>query len=655
MSASRQCTRRRPGGRRAVTSRLALVPVLACLPGTSFAQEPPPIDAAHVASWADATFAPALARGEFSGLVVSVVSGGEVVLSRGYGRADYSAGEPVDPAATLFRIGSITKTFTATLLAQLIEEGRIGSLDDEANRYLRDYRLPDNQGVGITLHHLVTHTAGFEDRFFAIGADRPVPARLQPEAFDALRPAYVRPAGARVVYSNFGIALLGRLIEDVTGQPIELVMQDRLLQPLGMSHTHLVVDVAEPAGLGRPATIHPDGNLHATPYTAINPAIAAAGALVSTGDDMARYLLAQLGRGAPPPLSPAVLANLHDRRAGNAPESTGVGMTFFDEKWGEWRTISHGGNWEGFHSWMTLLPGKDAGIFVSVMSEAPAPKPLQAVRNLFAPDSAEGRSPAVVSGLPYTQKFLGHFLGERRAVPERPEIFEASAIEGWYLPDRRVFSTAEAVADLVYLGAAALRIDAKAHALELGGAGPWVAGGDGIFILDAPSRSRVIIRADPRVAAPVLIPDLGIYTSTRIPAGANPRLHAKLFAAALALLATAWLVLLVSARRIPRSLRVSATATTFLAWALPVIAMSKLFEGHSMLEALYAGNTAPLAGFVVVTHLLGIAALANLFVTGRTASLPRVARIGGLVISTGGLAIVALLAGYNVLGWQLPA
>lgn len=654
MPASRQCTRPRPERCRAVIPRLVLA--LVCLPGIAPAQQVlPPIDAANVASWADATFQPALARSEFSGLVVSVVSGGEVVLSRGYGRADFSASAPVDPAATLFRIGSITKTFTATLLAQLIEEGRIGSLDDAANRYLRDYRLPDNAGAEITLHHLVTHTAGFEDRFYAIGADRPVAARLPPAQFDALRPAYVRPAGARVVYSNFGIALLGRLIEDVTGQPIELVMRERLLQPIGMDHSHLVVDVAEPAGLGQPATIHPDGSFHPTPYTAINPAIAAAGALVSTGDDMARYMLAQLGRTSPKHLSLAVLANLHDRRAGNAPESTGVGMTFFDEKWGDWRTISHGGNWEGFHSWMTLVPGQDAGIFVSVMSEASPPRPLRAVRDLFAPDSAGARSPAVISGLPYAQKFLGHFLGERRALPTPPVAFAAPAVEGWYLPDRRVFSTAESVADLVYLGAPALRIDAKEHAIELGGAGPWLAGGDGIFILDAPTRSRVIIRDDPRVAAPVLIPDLGIYTSTRIGALANPRLHAKLFTLALLLVCAAWLVLLAGWRTTWGRVRLAASATTALAWALPVVAMARLFDGRTMLGALYAGHIAPLASFVVMAHLLAMAALATLLLALRVPAAARLARTCGLLIAAGGITIVALLAAYNVLGWNLPA
>lgn len=639
----------------------ALLPLLACSGAASATPATPPaIDAANVAAWADATFPAALGRKEFSGLVVSVVHDGELLFARGYGRHDFAAEAPVDPAGTLFRIGSITKTFTASLLAKLIEDGRIASLEDPANRYLRDYRLPDNDGVAITLHHLVTHTAGFEDRFYAIGARHPVPARLAAAQFDALRPAFVRPAGARVVYSNFGIAVLGRLIEDVTGQPIEVAMREMLFEPLGMQHTRLLVDIEEPAGLGQPATIHADGSMHVTPFTAIHPAVASAGSIVSTGEDMARYMLAQLhatgaaGEGAPEVLSAAALGRLHDRRAGNAPETTGVGMTFFDENWGEWRTIAHGGNWAGFHSWMVLVPGQQAGLFVSVMSEAEAPNPLRAVRELFVPASAGARSPAVVSGWAYAQGFLGHFLGERRALPAQPVAFDSAQTDGWYMPDRRVFSTAEAVSDLVGLGAGALRVATRDGALQLGGAGSWRSAGDGVFILDAPNRPRIVIRDDPRVEAPVLIPDLGIYTLTRVPAQQNPRLHAKALLIAAGIAVIAWLVLLLRARGVGRPGLAGATVTAWLAGTIPVLAAAKLYGGSSMLESLYVGVRWPLASFVVLANLLAAAALVTLFLALRGGPRARAPRVLQGLIGLCGLAIAAILAAYNVLGWNLP-
>ncbi|MCW5570205.1 MAG: hypothetical protein KIT78_03840, partial [Steroidobacteraceae bacterium] len=297
----------------------------------------------------------------------------------------------------------------------------------------------------------------------------------------------------------------------------------------------------------------------------------------------------------------------------------------------------------------------DTGIFISVMSEAAAPQPLQAVRDLFAPGSASPPSPAVVSGWAYTQKFLDHFLGERRRLPARSTPFEPSATEGWYRPDRRVFSTAESVADLIYLGAGMLRIDAADGALEVGGAGPWRSAGKGIFILEAPNRNRVVIRDDARVHAPVLIPDPGIYTFTRIPAIQNPRLHAKALVIAIVLSAIAWLVMLARVRRgTRRAPAIAATATALLACALPIIGAAKLYDGRSMLEALYGGDTFPLAVYVIAAQLLAAAAIATLVLAIRASSQSRLSRGCQLLIGLCGITLIGILAQYNVLGWQLP-
>jgi len=108
--------------------------ITACLTGTVTAQPAVEMTPATVEAWADALFAKAQEGKRYSGAVVSFVQDGEIAFSKGYGYADYVAGTPVDPAATTFRIGSITKTFTATAIAQLIDRGMIGSLDDAANQ-----------------------------------------------------------------------------------------------------------------------------------------------------------------------------------------------------------------------------------------------------------------------------------------------------------------------------------------------------------------------------------------------------------------------------------------------------------------------------------------------------------------------------------------
>ena len=91
---------------------------------------------------------------------------------------------------------------------------------------------------------------------------------------------------------------------------------------------------------------------------------------------MAQYMLAQLGHGprlpnGEPVLSDAVRTRLHTPLLANSDASTDVAMTFFIEDWGGQRTVAHGGNWTGFHSWMTLIPDLNAGMFVSLMSEPP--------------------------------------------------------------------------------------------------------------------------------------------------------------------------------------------------------------------------------------------------------------------------------------------
>ena len=639
----------------AMTSLLS-IPLLAGPAAPAVPTTPAAPDAASVAAWAEETFAPALARKEFSGLTVSVVQGGALVFSKGYGRADYAREGGVDPGTTLFRIGSITKTFTASLVAQLLDEGRIASLDDPANRYLKDYALPANGGVDITLHHLLTHTAGFEDRAYAIGAIDPVAARLPAAAFDKLRPAYVRPAGARVEYSNFGVAMLGRIVEDITGEPIDRVMRERLFEPLGMAHTRLLVDVAEPAGLGRPAVILPDGSMKPLRYTAINPSYAAAGSIVTTANDMARYMMAQLGDrssddpGAPVVLSARALAALHTRRAANAPETTGLGMVFFNDDWAGAETISHGGNWEGFHSWMTLVPSLDAGVFVSVMSEGPTPGVGAALRTLLMPWVEPAASPAVVSGLPYAKSFLSRFLGEHRPIPPAATGTVGASLAGWYRPDRRVFTTAESVVDLVFLGAGVARIAASDGGLDIAGSKPWrPAAAPGVFVLDAPMRAQAVIRDDPRVSAPVMVPDLGIYTSTRIPWYLHPLFHAYVFLGALLACVAGGVVALRRARGVAR---IASVATAVLALALPVMAYRGLEHGTGMLLELFGGNQRPLMLFVACANL--VLGLAVVTLTCALRPAPGRARWPLATVGLAGLVLAGVLACYHVIGWQLP-
>ena len=118
-----------------------------------------------------------------AGAVVAVVQDGGVVFESGYGFADVAAQRPVDPRRTLFRVASNSKMFVWTAVMQLVERGQL-DLHADINTYLRGVQIPKAFDEPITLEHLMTHTAGFEDRMLGLfsqtpGAVRPLPELLR--------------------------------------------------------------------------------------------------------------------------------------------------------------------------------------------------------------------------------------------------------------------------------------------------------------------------------------------------------------------------------------------------------------------------------------------------------------------------------------------
>ena len=160
--------------------------------------------------------------------VVLVSEGDEVVLHEAYGRRDPEQPEPM-PRDAVFTLGSIAKPFTALLVLQLEEEGQL-RVDDPIDRHLPD--VPSDKQA-ITLHHLLTHSAGFPG---ALGEDFDFIAR---DSFVDLAfgtPLLFEP-GERYEYSNVGYSLLAAIVERRTGRPFEEVLRQRVLEPAGMRDT----------------------------------------------------------------------------------------------------------------------------------------------------------------------------------------------------------------------------------------------------------------------------------------------------------------------------------------------------------------------------------------------------------------------------------
>src|SRR6476646_7724325 len=196
-----------------------------------------------------ATVAQVLDRWPSAGLAVAVIRDGAVAWFHGHGLADVAARRSI-AEDTAFRIASLTKTFTAIAVMQLWEQ-QLLDLDAPASDYLRTFRLlpakPDLSPA--TVRHLLTHTAG-------IGYWRRLSDLLRPGIGSGDRagrsgalpladyyhrglPVEVEP-GTKWVYSNHGFAALGQIVEDVTGQPLDRYLRERILDPLGMEHTDLI-------------------------------------------------------------------------------------------------------------------------------------------------------------------------------------------------------------------------------------------------------------------------------------------------------------------------------------------------------------------------------------------------------------------------------
>lgn len=421
-----------------------------------------PAAAASTEAWADALFGRALATHRFSGAEIVVVEDGKTVLAKGYGLADPTTGRRMDPATTEVRIGSTTKVITATAIAQLHEKGLIRSLDDPANRYLKRVRLPDWKGRPITIWHLLTHRAGFEDKAFGLGTDRAMRRPVDREAVARAMPKLVREPGKWSVYSNFGTAILGLIVEDVSGQPIDRYFREHIFRPLGMDRSYLDYDLKPSPALARPYATFPNGDRQPIGYVAMNPFIAPAGGVTTTGPDMARFMIAQIegARGKASILSPEGFRLMQSRHVANHPAATGFGMVFIEGGWNGARVVEHGGGWPGFQTVMLLVPERGIGVFASIVGEAPVTDLVEQLRSLvgktrLAPNPARGVEPLLSSAY-VREAALSRFLGVYRPAQARVAR-PASDFAGTYCRQRRSYTTVEAAFDFLGAGYAVIR------------------------------------------------------------------------------------------------------------------------------------------------------------------------------------------------------
>jgi len=310
----------------------------------------------------DELVAASLDEHDVPGATVAVVDG-DSTLTKGYGVADRERGGDVDPAETAFRLGSVSKSVTATALMDSIQRGDIDPAEP-VSEYVEAGVAPERP---VTLAELITHRGGFEASnrgmwYPDAGSLRPLATLLETEP-----QKQVRDPGTVGSYSNFGYALAGQVLAAAADDPFHRAIDDVLFDPAGMNGSSfeqpLPDSIAESHATGHGGTgPYRNGEF---PLLGLRPA----GSLSATADDVARFLELHLHGGrvdGEQVLEPGTIDAMHEQWATHHEQLAGMGFGLFEEFHGDVRTLWHNGATLSFYSHLVLVPEYDFGLFVGV-------------------------------------------------------------------------------------------------------------------------------------------------------------------------------------------------------------------------------------------------------------------------------------------------
>ncbi len=342
------------------TVLVALVAVLAMR--TAAAASPPSLyDVPALEAFLDGAVEALLETREVPGISVAIVKEGRVLLVKGYGVASLESGSAVSADRTLFRIGSVSKTFLATAIMQLVEQGKL-DLETDVNVYLDGVHVPDTFAEPVTLTHVMTHTSGFEESTLGkLWADSAAEIPPLVNELAGYLPARVRPPGELVAYSNHATAIAALVVQQVSGIPYDEYLEQNIFGPLGMKHT--TSRQPPPASIDAELSTGSESPGYFA-YVRIPPA----GSISSTATDMARYMIAhlQLGRlGQARILREPTARRMQGRLFSHDPRVNGFAHQFIEYDANGQRIFGHGGGTRHHITQLAFLPEHGVGFFAS--------------------------------------------------------------------------------------------------------------------------------------------------------------------------------------------------------------------------------------------------------------------------------------------------
>ncbi|MCJ7624558.1 MAG: beta-lactamase family protein [Anaerolineaceae bacterium] len=315
------------------------------------------------------------------GLAVGVIYEGELVYSKAFGFADVERKKPVT-MDTVFRIMSISKTFTGIGLMQLWEQGKF-DLDDPVNPHLMFMKVQhdDPEAPPVTFRHLLTHTSGIGETRGLTDFTRPVvglgarpDTRIlpMPEYYNGRLKPEIYP-GEKWAYSNHAYAVLAQLIEDISGVPFPEYMRKNVFEPLGMTRTDYVLSARVRSELAQGYQFKVD-RFVPVDYLRLNTP--GCGGIFSSVNEMAKYVAALMDGGKNQHgsvIKPGTLKMMMTSQLETDARVHDMGLAFILDKYGRYAIAEHGGGWPGFISDMKVAPGANTGVVVFTNSSSRAP------------------------------------------------------------------------------------------------------------------------------------------------------------------------------------------------------------------------------------------------------------------------------------------
>jgi CubicO group peptidase (beta-lactamase class C family) len=318
------------------------------------------------------------------GLAIGIVHGDRTIWAKGYGRADLATDAPVS-TATPFRLGSLSKVFTALAVMQLRDQGKL-ALDDPIAKHLPWFRVGSAypEAPPITIRHLLTHTSGLpREAAYPYWTTHRFPARDEFHAALATQSVF-SPPGASYRYSNVGVALLGEIVETVSGESYAEYLARHVLARLAMTSSTAAPEAALLARLARGYQRRREAEPRREMAYYETGVFTPMGGVISTVDDLTKLLVLVLSADAGGSAHPGddrvvaapTLAEMQRLQFVYPSFSGGRGLGFAVSRRDGATTVSHGGWIGGHRSDLVCDPARRLGVIVLTNADDAVPGPF---------------------------------------------------------------------------------------------------------------------------------------------------------------------------------------------------------------------------------------------------------------------------------------